>query len=178
MSRAVLDKWKRPSRKTMEEMYPSGKPPFDPFPTVTELTNASLCPLAIYHYLHHAEDGAFTPWTAVERWRAGDTYHGFIEHLKESLIDGRMRFVAHEDPSSKISRMWYSFQNFAKYLEKPDIFWKEYLHPWAKRKLGELDAIGLNDRIYFETTASCNYVQFRTDDGGVRTYPLTGRTCS
>jgi len=175
MARAILPKWIRPNKIYLEETFPSGKPSFDPFPTVTELTYAYHCPLAIYHYLHHSEDGAFTPWGTAGGWRAGDAFHRFIERLKIMIIEGKIVFGAQESPSSKLRRIWSEFMSFGKALENPNIIWEQYLKPWTDRKIDELDLVDTHARIYFEITAASNYVQFATEEGGTRTYPLIGR---
>jgi len=175
MPRSILPKWNRPAQSTLKGVYPSGKPQFDPFPTVTELTNAYHCPLAIFHYLLHGEAGAFMPRGTAEAWRAGDIFHGFIGRLKRSIMEGEETFRAEEETSGKLHRIWLQFTDFAKNIDRNDIIWSEYVQPWALRKLDELSSINLHSKVYFEITASCNYVRFATEDAGSRTYPLVGR---
>ena len=174
MTRTILKRWKRPEPKLLDEVFPYGKPPFDPFPTVTELTNAFLCPLAIYHYLHHGEDGALVPRTAVEGWKAGDTFHGYIARLKTKIKEKKI-ILEKENQHNSLNIIWADFSDFARELEKPDTFWHEYLETWAKRKLPELCLINNNSSIYFEITVSNERTKFNTEDGGGRTYPLSGR---
>ena len=174
MSRVILPRWTRPNKQYLDETFPSGKPSFDQFPTVTELTYAYHCPLAIYHHLHHSEDGAFTRWGTPGGWKAGDTFHKFIERLKTMVIERKISF-GDTRPQDKLGHIWSEFRNFGKRLDKPDIIWQEYLKPWIDRKLYELNEISPQTQTYFEITAAWNRVRFETEDGGFRTYPLIGR---
>jgi len=176
MSRTVLTHWNYPKKDVLEEVYPAGKPPFDPFPNVTEIVNAFHCPRAIYHYLHHAEDGACIPQTATGGWRSGDTFHGFIELLKSSIIEGKLN-VASRNPQYLINQAWSLFMNsnLAKNIDKPDVFWKQYIDVWIRRKSNELMALSGSSRNYFELTVTNTKIQFSTQEGGIRNYPLTGR---
>lgn len=174
MSRTVLSRWNRPEQKVLEQVFPAGKPPFDPFPSVTELINAYYCPLAIYHYLHHAEEGAFTPRTAIEGWRSGETFHSFIEQIKTSLIEGRLKANS-QDTAGFIGIIRSEFTTFSRHLDKPGVFWQQYFEPWLKRKANELMKLGPNSQNYFETTVANYKIPFQIKEGGTRTYPLTGR---
>lgn len=173
MSRMILDRWKRPSKTYLDGTFPSGKPSFDIFPAVTELTLAYYCPLAIYHHLHHNETAALYPYKTPGGWKAGDTFHQFIERLKTMISDGEL--VLDKDMQNSLPFIWSKFAELGKKLEKPDIIWNEYLKPWIGRKFAELTGINSKSKIYFEITFSCNHVRFETEDGGSRTYPLIGR---
>ncbi len=159
----------------LESAYPSGRPPFDPFPTVTELTNAYLCPRAIYHYLLHGEDGAFVPQKIAEGWKAGDTFHKFVAHLKKSIAQGALDLNNQKDNSGKQYQIWSKFMDFAGDLEKKEVLWSEYVNPWATRKLADLSSLKKGSEVYFEITVASNQVRFATAEGGYRKYPLTGR---
>jgi hypothetical protein len=176
MSRTVLTRWNYPRPDVLEQVYPAGKPPFDPFPNVSELINAFHCPRAIYQYLHHAEDGACIPRTATAGWRSGETFHSFIVLLKNSIIEGKFK-LGSQNPQNLISHGWSLFinSNLAKNIDKPDVFWKQYIEPWTRRKASELIGLGPNSKNYFELTIANTKIQFKTRDGGIRNYPLTGR---
>jgi len=176
MSRTMLQHWNYPKQDVLEQVYPAGKPPFDPFPNVTEIVNAFHCPRAIYHYLHHAEDGACIPQTATAGWRSGDTFHGFIELLKSSIIEGRLKITS-GNPQYLINQAWSLFMNsnLAKNIDKPDVFWKQYIDVWIRRKLDELMVLSDTSKHYFELTVTNTKTPFRTEEGGKRNYPLTGR---
>jgi len=171
-----LAKWNYPRHEILEQVYPAGKPPFDPFPNVTELINAFHCPRAIYHYLHHAEEGACIPRTATAGWRSGETFHGFIELVKNSIIEGKLSFGS-KNPQQAINYSWSLFinSNLSKNIEKYDVFWKQYIEPWIRRKSNELASLGPNSKNYFELTVANTKIQFKTIEGGIRNYPLTGR---
>jgi len=175
MSPQILPRWLRPTDRILEGAYPSGKPPFDPFPTVTEMTNAYLCPRAIYHYLLHGEDGAFTPHTTAEGWKAGDTFHKFVDHLKTSIAQGSLNLGSQKDDTGKLYQIWSLFMDFAANLDKREIIWSEYVKPWAENNLNDLVAMRPGHRTLFEITVSSEHIGFATEGGGNRTYPLTGR---
>lgn len=176
MSRTVLSHWNYPKQDVLEQVYPAGKPPFDPFPNITELINAFHCPRAIYHSLHHAENGACIPQTATAGWKSGDTFHGFIELLKNSIIGGKLGVDSY-NPQNLINHGWSLFinSNLAKNIDKPDVFWKQYIEPWIRRKTNDLMTMGPNSENYFEITVANTKIKFRTREGGIRNYPLTGR---
>jgi hypothetical protein len=178
MSRTVLTHWNYPKQSVLEQVFPAGKPPFDPFPNVTELVNAYHCPRAIYHYLHHAEDGACIPQTATAGWKSGDIFHGFIEMLKNAIIEGQV-IVNSQNPQFLINQAYALFMNssFARGMEKADIFWKQYIDVWIRRKLklNELGSLQPDSLNYFELTVANTKIPFKTPEGGNRNYPLTGR---
>jgi hypothetical protein len=176
MSRTKLTHWNYPKRDVLENRYPEGKPPFDPFPNVTEIVNAFHCPRAIYHYLHHAENGACIPQTATGGWRSGDTFHGFIELLKSSIIESKIN-VASKNLVYLINQAWSLFMNsnLAKNIDKPDVFFKQYIDIWIRRKSSELFELCNGKRNYFELTVTNTKIPFATEEGGIRNYPLTGR---
>jgi len=79
-------RWKVPDREVLEGVYPEGKPPFHPFPTVTEVVYAGFCPRAAYHYFLHALD-PFRPWGRREMWD-GERYHNLICLLEQRMAEG------------------------------------------------------------------------------------------
>lgn len=176
MSRTILPHWNYPKQPTLEQVFPAGKPPFDPFPNVTEIVNAYHCPRAIYHYLHHAEDGACIPQTATAGWKSGDTFHGFIEMLKNSIIAGETK-VSSQNPNFLINQAWTMFMNsrLAKGIDKAGVFWSQYLDVWIRRKSSELANLNADSLNLFELTVANTKTPFKTTDGGTRNYPLTGR---
>jgi hypothetical protein len=175
MSRTILTRWNYPRHEVLEQVYPAGKPPFDPFPNVTELVNAFHCPRAIYHKLHHAEEGACIPQTVTAGWRSGEIFHGFIELLKNSIIEGKLNISG--NTQNLINNGFSLFINsyLAKNIDNPDVFWKQYIEPWTRRKTRELATLGPDSKNFFELSASSTKVPFKTKGGGTRNYPLNGR---
>jgi len=89
MSRTPLKRWARPRRDDLEETYPSGRPPFYPFPTVSNVVNAAFCPVAIYHDLLH---GTYQDATSSPTWKmkgVGNLFHQYIASLKSSIATGK-----------------------------------------------------------------------------------------
>jgi len=82
--RSPLRSWGYPDRAILDgNAFPSGKPPFAPFPSVTDVLNAALCPVAALHDLMHGDDTALLG-DYPSRGR-GDLFHQFVSTLKLSL---------------------------------------------------------------------------------------------
>lgn len=155
--------WRRPEREVLiENRYKYSRPPFDPFPTVTNIINASKCPVAILHDILHGVDDAMIPGG---KYGLGILYQNFIAHLKLS--------AAKKDiPSASDIR--YRFEMFArneKDRTKTDC-WRYYLEPWHSKRLVNLSEA--NDNIFFELSVANAYVPFKLEDKNP-TYPLRGR---
>jgi hypothetical protein len=63
----------------------------------------------------------------------------------------------------------------ARGIEKPDVFWKQYIDVWIRRKFSELAGLKSDSLNFFELTVANTKTPFKTPDGGARNYPLTGR---
>jgi len=160
--------WRRPLRNWLERggIYPSERPPFDPFPTVSDVISAHFCPVAILHRLLHGIE--LSPGLIAQRGRegAGELYHSFIAFLKSSITNGRLR-----PPSLGMIR-----QEFLRFGGDPAILaeiWRSYLEPWSRNRLSELAGISQGERMFFEVTVASEYVPFRRE-GQTLTYPLRG----
>ena len=63
VERHPLPRWRYPRNEVLRnQVFASGRPPFTPFPTVTNLVNANLCPVALYHDLIHGIENALVKW--------------------------------------------------------------------------------------------------------------------
>ncbi|MDF2956723.1 MAG: hypothetical protein OD814_000345 [Candidatus Alkanophagales archaeon MCA70_species_1] len=160
--RAIPVPWRRPEREVLlENRYKYSRPPFDPFPTVTNVINASKCPVAILHdILHGIDDITILPG----EYGVYNLYQRFIAHLKLNAATG-------DTPSPSDIR--YRFEMFAKDEEQrlKENCWRYYLQPWCNRKLGEIE---VNKDIFFEVSVANAYVPFRLGNKNP-TYPLRGR---
>ena len=145
-----------------------GKPPFDPFPTITELSNAYFCPLAAYYDLWYNIDYALEPNPFAIKG-GGETFQQFIAQLKMSIINGNQV----PEGQKGIWAIRDKFENFGE--ESNYKIWEFYLEPWSRRKLEELGKISNKSNIFFEVTASSSYVPFQSTKGEKNTYPLLGR---
>jgi len=161
--RVIPVPWRRPESVVLhEERYKYSRPPFDPFPTVTNIVNASKCPVAILHdILHGVED------VTVLRgeYGLGNLYHRFIAHLKLC--------AARNDIPSR-SDIRYRFEMFARDEKKRTKIacWRYYIEPWCNKRLHELSQVSEN--IFFEVSVADAYVQFKFGNRNL-TYPLRGR---
>ena len=178
VEREPLLRWRDPRGEILEgNVFPSGKPPFGPFPTVSNLLNANLCPVAIYHDLLHGIGNALMgQYPSQQR---GDLFQKFIAHLKLSLRDGTFRLSGY-DAQAQLGMVQDLFLGFSQrhqfsVNESSDI-WRLYVSPWVSRKLesGELQSISRDDQIFFELSVSNVRVPFHLK-GGERNYPLRGR---
>lgn len=177
--REPLSRWRYPSRNCLlGTEFPSGRPAFTPLPTVTNLLNANLCPVAIYHDLIHGVDNALIPQYGKEKQR-GDLFHKFISRLKLSLKN-RIFILSGYDIQSQLGMVQDLFLRFShrqgfSTAEASDIL-KLYIEPWVRRKLrsGELENISKDDQLIFELSVGNARVPFSLE-GGKRHYPLRGR---
>jgi hypothetical protein len=162
-------RWRRPDKEVLlNRVFPTGKPPFDPFPTVTEVSNAYFCPLAAYYDLWYNINYALEP-NPFKFKGAGDTFQQFIAQLKTSIINGER---IPEGPRG----IWWIRDRFENLGDQTDHrIWEFYLEPWSGRKIEELRKIQYKANIFFEVTVSSSYIPFLFDEGGHSTYPLFGR---
>lgn len=167
-TRVPVARWRRPTSRALEGIYPSGRPPFDPFPTVTTLVSAAFCPVSIYHRFLHGISQDVTSSSSWQLRGAGNISHEFIAFLKS------LKAIGKPFPT-RTEAIRHEFILFARTADPRtrELCWAHYLEPWIHRKFGELIAIEEEARLFFEITAAHVYVQFAYN-GGVHTYPLTG----
>jgi hypothetical protein len=166
-NRIPVERWNRPRSEVLEEHnYKSGQPPFDPFPTVTNVLDAALCPVALLHHILHGNDSALIP--VQESFGFGRLFQDFIGFLKPALSDGGI--------PNDISRIRQEFELFARSASTAESqkCWRFYLERWCSRKLDELNEMRPNSN-FFEVSVSNSYIPFTLRDGATRTYPLRGR---
>ena len=168
----ILNRWRRPlDDELRQNVFPSGEPTFDPFPTITEISNAYFCPLAAYYDLWYNVDYALEPkiWSAAPR-RSGQIFQDFIAHIKASLIVGK------KIPDGQVG-LWsvrQQFEDFAGRTEGYERIWEFYMEEWLDNHIDDLKEIKAGAKIFFEITVASSYVKFSHEEG-TRTYPLLGR---
>lgn len=147
-----------------ENRWPEDRPPFDPFPTVSDVVNAWECPVLALHNLLHGEDNLIRrdrEWTPTS---LGSRYHQFIALIKSRILAGEL-----EPREREISRLFNTTQIISpdqrNQLRRPVI-------ELIGRKREELNE--LQGNILFEVATSNARVEFE-HEGGRRTYPLRGR---
>lgn len=177
MERQPLTRWRYPRSDVLgNQVFASGRPPFAPFPTVTNLINAYLCPVALYHDLIHGIENSLT--SQYPLGRRGDLFHRFIAHLKLSIRNGNFKLRG-DIPSQQraIQNMFLQFSRFNGFSMNESIeIWRIYVEPWIIRKLqnDELQTISSGDQFLFEVSVANPRVPLPLDRG-VRNYPLRGR---
>ena len=176
--REPLTRWRYPDTATLSSVFPSGRPPFAPFPTITNLLNANLCPAAIYHDLLHGIESALMEQYPIER-RRGELFQEFIAHLKFSLRNRTLSLTGLDiqTQQGRIRSLFFGFaqsQGFS--TNAASDLWRLYIEPWVRRKLqnGELINISPDDQFFFEISVANHRVPFSLNNG-IRNYPLRGR---
>ena len=177
--RPTLSRWSFPRPSLLREVFPSGKPPFAPFPTITDLLNAEFCPVAILHSLLHGRDYALLGGADFyEIKKRGELFDNFISHLKLALMKGKLKLSNHDisTQESKIVSLFHPFSkpygfNFNACSE----IWSRYIGPWVRRKLEnkELQNILADRETFFELSIGNSHIQFPYENGK-RSYPLRG----
>jgi len=158
--RPPVKRWPPIRMKTLlEKEYKADHPPFGPFPTITSIVNAALCPVAAVHDLLYGIDNARI---RPEGWGAGSLFHEFIAHLKTSLSDGSCM------PGGE-KRLYYEFAE-KRYDAAKEEGWI-YVRYWLDRKRPELRRLDRDSRTYFEVYVANDSVKI---DGGYCSYPLRG----
>lgn len=178
MRREILPRWRYPSRRVLEgSVFPSGRPPFGPFPKVTTVLNACLCPVALVHDLLHGSDNALI--SSPEAKKRGNLFHRFIAYLKIGIKEGRIELRG--DISRQLYMIQHEFREFARGYgftsSDIDHTWRNYIEPWVKRKIesGELEELRGNSMIFFEVYVANPYTEFPLpEQRGRRRYPLRG----
>lgn len=167
-ARVPVARWRRPTSQALEGVYPSGRPPFDPFPTVTNLVSAAFCPVSIYHEFLHGINQDVTSSPSWTLRGAGNLFHRFIAFLKS------LRELGRPFPTTR-EGIRHEFIIFSRNVNQrtSESCWTHYLAPWIHRKFEDLLSIGQGDQLLFEITIAHVYSRFDYN-GGVRTYPLTG----
>jgi len=143
-----------------EKKYKADNPPFGPFPTVTNIVNAALCPIAAVHdLLYGIDDARMRP----EGLGSGSLFHEFIAHLKTSLADGSCM------PGGE-KRLFDEFAE-KRYDAAKEEGWM-YVRYWLDRKIKELRMLRKDIKMYFEVYVANDKVKVK---GGHCTYPLRGK---
>ena len=114
VERQVLPRWKFPQEKCLNnDVFPSGRPPFAPFPTITNIMNAVHCPVAIYHDLIHGNNGALIPQYGIEfAVRAVRTRIAVSQRIDIKftlLVNDPVRY--HSVIKVQICPLWCSYKN-------------------------------------------------------------------
>lgn len=176
--REPLARWRYPDTHTLHGVFPSGRPTFAPFPTITNLLNANLCPRAILHDLLHGIEDALIPQYGKEKQR-GELFHKFIAYLKLSLRNSNLSITGSniQTQQERIRTLFFKFaqsQGFS--TNESNDLWRNYVEPWVRRKLqnGELVNISPDSEFFFEISVANYRVPFQLGDG-IRHYPLRGR---
>jgi len=179
VERHPLPRWRYPRNEVLRnQVFPSGRPPFAPFPTVTNLVNANLCPVALYHDLIHGIENALVRGDLRTVKRRGELFHNFIAYLKLSIKNGD--FELRGNTQSQVNSIQNMFLHFSQSqgfrISEINDIWRLYVGPWVERKLenGELQSITSNSQIFFEISVANSHVPFPLESG-VRNYPLRGR---
>ena len=176
----ALSRWSFPRDEVLHGgVFPSGNPRFGPFPTVTNLVNASFCPVAILHDLLHGRNYALIGKAYYEIKRQGELFQKFITYLKLSLMKGKLRLFSRDIPTqeTQIKELFHRFaQPYGFDFNARSELWSKHIGPWVGRKLRdkELQGISVDDEIFFEISVANFYIPFPYESGR-RSYPLRGR---
>jgi hypothetical protein len=157
--------WQRPRYDVLlEQRYKQDEPPFDPFPTISNVINSAFCPVA---GLHDFLYGFGNATVSAGEYPVGDLFHRFIANLKSVVRSG-------EDLLELPDIMLY-FEDFARDKDENSVRACElYLEPWLGRKMKELRGTKANDEIFFDITVANARVPFALGDR-LRSYPLYGQ---
>lgn len=179
VERHPLPRWRYPRNEVLRnQVFASGRPSFGPFPTVTNLVNANLCPVALYHDLIHGIENALVRGDVKTVKRRGELFHNFVAYLKLSIKNGD--FELRGDIPSQVSSIQNMFLRFSQsqgfQISESNDIWRLYVRPWVERKLenDELQSITSDSQIFFEISVANSHVPFPLESG-VRNYPLRGR---
>lgn len=179
VERHPLSRWRYPRSEVLRnQVFASGRPPFAPFPTVTNLINANLCPVALYHDLIHGIENSLVRGDIRTIGRRGSLFHNFIAFLKLSIKNGD--FTLRRDIPSQIGSIQDLFFRFSQsqgfQISESNDIWRLYIRPWVTRKLesGELQDLSSESQTFFEISIANSHIPFSLESG-VRNYPLRGR---
>lgn len=164
MVRIPKEIWQRPRYNVLlGETFKQGEPPFDPFPTVSNVVNAAFCPVAALHDILYGYGNATI---LPGKYHVGDLFHRFIANLKSTAGDA--------SGSLELTDM-DTFEEFAMDEDENSMrACQLYLQPWLERKMEELRKIKMNDKIFFDISVANAYVPFIHGDKK-RSYPLYGK---
>lgn len=177
--RVPLERWRMPTGAALRgEIYASGRPPFAPYPSVTNLLNAYLCPVAVIHDLLHGDSGALLgPYDKRERgW--GELFNRYVSYLKHRVGLGELVLPNVGRVREGVLRNdFFEFARAGHYNENESRgFWERIGSPWAERKFqaGELTNSGPGALSYFEISVANPKTPFQSGEGTTR-YPAQGR---
>lgn len=178
VERVPLGAWRYPRSTQLENRaFPSGRPPFGPFPTITNLVNASLCPVAAYHDLLHGDDSALMGRFPLSG--RGELFHRFVANLKTAIAHDRLQLAGRPRPA-QLDLVHGFFLDYARRQRtgsnEAGGVWRTIVEPWVGRHLehGSLAEITREDRIYFEIDLAAVRVPVALN-GASKSYPLRGR---
>jgi hypothetical protein len=165
--REPVERWRRPRQDyLLENVYRRGTPPFDPFPSVQDVVDATLCPYAIFHKIYHGHHGALVGLRGFgeEEIKLGDYFHDFISYLKAEIVSGR------EVPSNAEALIGRYCSIRGLDVETENSL-RSYMRYWLRRKRESLEQI-LNQRprMFFEVHVASINVSF----GRSVRFPLRG----
>jgi len=160
-------RWKRP--RLYEGIYPQGRPPFDPYPYVTDVMSASFCPVAILHRLLHGVMGDPTSIAETE-YGVGTLYHEFIAQIRTAVAQRNLDLAN----LGMVEREFVTFAEIRNASVRAQQDCLRYLREWSTRKLQDLAGISSGARMYFEVFVSEPYVRFEREKDGF-SYPLRGK---
>lgn len=171
---AIPVHWRVPSDEVLREAYERGLPPFDRFPTITELAKA-YCSRAVLNAVFWGRN-AMAPEDLAGPRGLGVYYHMLIGALRRAL-SARGSFRLPPGPLSAIkTRARHFAEDERRKLSIPEAVWTQLLglyFTYIGRKVKELR--GLSNQILLTEVdvinPKCRFVW----EGHVRHYPLRGR---
>jgi hypothetical protein len=176
LEREPLHRWHYPRDVVLNNrVFASGRPPFAPYPTVTNLMNANHCPVALWHDYMHGIDSALMGQFQYQK--RGEYFHRFISFLKLSLKNRSLQLRG--AVNAQLQTIQNTYSQFArsqglKMGESMDL-WNDHIEPWVVRKLqnDELQNITPDNQLFFEITVSNPRFGLALQ-GGERHYPIKG----
>jgi len=177
VDRFPLSRWRYPISRVLEgRVFPLGRPPFAPFPSVSNMINAYLCPVALVHDLIHGMNNALSVQYPMSR--RGNHFHDFISEIKILISSGTINVGV--DSNSLLRNIQSRFTEFSRsrrfQLGESTEIWSNYIEPWVSRKIqeSELQEIKENGNIFFEVSVANDKFRLPLANGN-RKYPLNGR---
>lgn len=166
--REPVSPWRWPRRDyLLEREYRRGVPPFDRFPSVQDVVDAVLCPVAIVHKFYHGFRGALGG-ARGDGENIGALFHEFIALLKTDIALGR------RSPDQAWD-LFYGFCSERGVSEESERNLREYVSYWLRRKRRSLDELwNRRPRIFFEIHVASIRVTFEVRGRRTR-YPIHGR---
>jgi len=177
--RVPLPRWVNPRHEVLlGNVFASGRPPFLPFPTILNVSNAAHCSQSIFHDLLHGIDYALTqPFYERDYY---DLFVRFIAILKNEIINGSFEIID-ISPSQiqAIQDRFFEFTTETRFeVDAAFDLWRLFLEPWVERKLisGELLSLNEHTELYFYVDVANPSTPFKLNSNTNRTrsYPIRG----